>query len=155
MKLVINRLPYTSPLEECSINLEHLDGQHQDAAMANEVYKNLVKSKYDKFVCPSVFYEVNLVLVYDQDKGSLGAGKFKYMWLGPYIVTKMFKKGTYKLLDYKVNKLVDPKNGLYMKKYYAYDFKLRCVLFLSNMYICSKKMYLTHLAILLILLFLV
>jgi hypothetical protein len=48
---------------------------------------------------PRVFSEGDLVLVYDQDKDPLGAGKFKPMWFGPFIVKEVLKKGTYHLVD--------------------------------------------------------
>ena len=58
-------------------------------------------------------------MLWDQDKEPLGAGKFKPIWLGPYIVSKVLKKGAYDLTDFEGNKLPDPRNGLYLKKYYA------------------------------------
>ena len=44
------------------------------------------------------------MLVYDQDKEPLGARKFNSMWLGPYIVSKVLKKGSYELIEYDGNK---------------------------------------------------
>ena len=41
------------------------------------------------------------------------------MWLGPYIVLKVLKKGAYELTDVDGNKLLEPRNGLNLKKYYA------------------------------------
>lgn len=41
------------------------------------------------------------------------------MWIGPYIVSKVLKKGAYELTDYEGNKLAEPRNGLYLKKCYA------------------------------------
>ena len=49
----------------------------------------------------------------------MGAGKFKAMWLGPYVVSKVLSKGAYELVDFDGNKLPEPRNGLYLKKYYA------------------------------------
>ena len=65
------------------------------------------------------FSEGDLVLVYDQDKYVLGAGKFEPLWYGPYIISKVLKKGAYELVDYEGNKLARPRNGLYLKKYFA------------------------------------
>ena len=65
------------------------------------------------------FSEHNLVLVYDQDKDALGAGKFEPLWYGPYIISKVLKKGAYELVDYEENKLARPRNGLYLKQYFA------------------------------------
>ena len=58
-------------------------------------------------------------MLWDQDNEPLGAGKFKSMWLGMYVVSKVLKKGSYELTYYNDNKLPEPKNGLYLKKYYG------------------------------------
>jgi hypothetical protein len=41
------------------------------------------------------------------------------MWLGPFIIKEVFKKGTYHLVDFEGNALAEPRNGLYLKKYYS------------------------------------
>lgn len=64
---------------------------------------------------PGVFLEGDLVLVYDQDKDTLGAGKFEPLWHGPYIISKVLQKGAYELVDYEGNHLARPQNGLYLK----------------------------------------
>ena len=101
------------------VNLEHLDEQRRDALTANQAHKNTVKTQYDKLVKPWVFSKGELVLLWDQDKEPWRVGKFKAMWLGPYAVSKFLKKGTYELVDFDGNKLPEPRNGLYLKKYYA------------------------------------
>jgi hypothetical protein len=78
-----------------------------------------VKFQYDQFVHPQIFFEGNPILVYDQDKDPLGAGKFKPMWFKPFIVKKVLENGAYRLVDFKGNALSDPRNGLYLKKYYT------------------------------------
>ena len=85
----------------------------------NQAHKNRFKSQYVKSVKPRIFSKGELVFLWDQDKEPLGEGKFKSMWLGPYVVLKILKKGTYELIDFYGNKLPDPRNGLYLKKYYA------------------------------------
>ena len=60
-----------------------------------------------------------LVFLWNQDKEPLGEGKFKSMWLGPYEVSKVLKMRAYELTNYDGNKLSEPRNGLYLKKYYA------------------------------------
>jgi hypothetical protein len=61
----------------------------------NETHKKHVKSQYDKFVHPRVFLESHLVLVYDQDKDTLGIDKFNPMWHSPYRVRRALRKGAY------------------------------------------------------------
>ena len=86
---------------------------------ANKAHKNRLKSQYDKSVKPQIFSEGELVSLWDQDKEPMGVGKFRSMWLGPYIVSKVLKKGSYELIDFDGNKLAEPRKGLYLKKYYA------------------------------------
>ena len=49
----------------------------------------------------------------------LEEGKFEAMWRGPYIVRRVLEKGSYELVDYNGNPLSEPRNGWYLKKYYA------------------------------------
>ena len=41
------------------------------------------------------------------------------VWRGPYIVKRVLEKGTYELVGYEGMALAEPRNGLYLKKYYA------------------------------------
>lgn len=66
-----------------------------------------------------VFAEGDWVLVYDYGHDKLGAEKLKPLWNGPYIVKWLLQKGAYKLVDYDGNPMSEPRNGLYLKKYYA------------------------------------
>jgi hypothetical protein len=49
----------------------------------------------------------------------LDAGKFKTMWFRPFIVKEVLNKGAYHLVDIEGNCFTDPRNGLYLKKYYS------------------------------------
>jgi len=86
LKLAINLLRETSEEEARFFELIHLDETHRDAALANEAHKKRVKVQFDKNLKPHVFLEGDLVLLYDQDSDKLGAGKFKPLWMDPYIV---------------------------------------------------------------------
>ena len=57
--------------------------------------------------------------MWDQLKEPLAAGKFNPMWRGPYVVKHLLEKGVYELVDYEGTALAEPRNGLYLKKYYA------------------------------------
>ena len=85
----------------------------------NEAHKNRVKNQYDKSIKPHIFSKGELVLLWDQEKEPLGEGKFRSMWLGPFVMSKVLNKVAYELTDFKGNKLPEPRNGLYLKKYYA------------------------------------
>ena len=100
--------------------LGELDEHFQDALVALEVNKRRIKVQYDKSVCPRKFSEGDLVILWDQAKKTLGAGKFNPIWHGPYIVKCVLEKGTYELVYYEGTALVEPRNGLYLKKYYAW-----------------------------------
>ena len=119
LKLAIEILPDTSALEEHLVQLEQLDEQHWDALVALEVNKHHVKVQYDNFVHPRRFSDGHLVLLWEQLKEPLGAGKFNPMWRGSYVVKHVLEKGTYELVDYEGMALAELRNGLYLKKYYA------------------------------------
>ena len=116
LKLAVELLPDTSPLEERLVHLEQLDEQCWDALVALEVNKRCVKVQYDKSVFPRVFSEGDLVLLWDQSKEPLGVGKFNPMWRRPYVVKCVLEKGAYDLVDYKGMALVEPRNAIYLKK---------------------------------------
>eukprot|EP00253_Pinus_taeda_P019087 PITA_19087 len=81
--------------------------------------QSMFKTQYDSAVRHGVFSEGDFVLVYDQDKNALGVGKFMSMWYGPFINKQLLEKGAYELVDFEGNKLAEPRNGLYLKKYFA------------------------------------
>jgi hypothetical protein len=119
LKLEVQLFPDTSPLEEWLLYLEQLNEKHYDVALANEAHKHKFKCQYDQSIHPQIFSEGDLVLVYNQDKEPLGAGKFKPMWLGPFIIKEVLKKGAYRLVDFEGNALAEPRNELYLKKCYS------------------------------------
>jgi hypothetical protein len=86
LKLAIELLPNTSSSEERLLYLMQLDKTCHDTTLVIETQKKRVKAQYDKHVKPRVFYEGDLVLLYEQDCDLLGAEKFEAMWRGPYIV---------------------------------------------------------------------
>ena len=104
-----------------------------------EVNKRRVKVQYDKYVHPRRFSEGDLVLLWDQPKELFGAGKFNPMWCGPYVVKRVLEKGAFELVDYERTALAEPRNGLYLKKYYArYSSKAAyCILLYSIVYYCT------------------
>jgi hypothetical protein len=119
LKLAAQLLPETFALEVRLVELKQLDETHKDVATTNEAHNYCVKIQYDKSIHPRVFFEGDLVLVYDQASDTLGAGKFVMMWHGLYIVKRVLSKGSYELQGYEGNCLKEPQNGLYLKKYYA------------------------------------
>ena len=78
-----------------------------------------MKVQYDRTVQPRSFNEGELVLTYDQKHDKLGAGKIESKWHLPYIVSHVLEKGAYELVDYDGMPSGEPRNGLYLKRYYA------------------------------------
>ena len=87
--------------------------------MALEVNKCYIKVQYDKSIYPRRFSEGDLVLLWDQAKEPLGARKFNPMWHGPYVVKHVLEEGAYELVNYEETALVEPRNGIYLEKYYV------------------------------------
>ena len=119
LKHAIYLLPETSEEEACILNLIHLDETCREAQLANKAQRRRIKAQYDKNVQPRIFSEDDLVLVYDQEADVIGIGKFEPLWHGPYIVKRFLSKCTYELVDYDGIPLAQPRNGLYLKCYYA------------------------------------
>jgi hypothetical protein len=80
LKLVVELLPNTSAKEECLLYLMRLDETRRDATLVIEAQKKRVKAQYEKHVKPHIFSKGDLVLLYEQDRDMLGAGKFEPMW---------------------------------------------------------------------------
>jgi len=87
--------------------------------LASEAYQKRVKDQYDQNVNPRTYSKGDLVLVYDQANEKLGTGKFESMWHGPYIIKCVLAKGAYELVNYDGLPLGKPRNGLYLRKYFA------------------------------------
>eukprot|EP00253_Pinus_taeda_P028196 PITA_28196 len=119
LKLAIDLLPDTSKEETRFLELIHLDETYREAALANKAHKKRIKAQYDRNVKPRVFSERDLVLLYDQEADKLGAGKFEPLWMGTYILKRVLAKGAYELANYDGIPLSQPRNGLYLKRYYA------------------------------------
>lgn len=119
LKLSVKLLPGTSTEEECLLRMMCLDEIRQDDAMVNKAHKKHIKAQYEKSLKPRVFSEGDLVLLYDLEYDKFGLGKFELMWLGPYIVKHVLAKGAYDIVDFDGVPLVQPRNGMYLKKYYA------------------------------------
>eukprot|EP00253_Pinus_taeda_P032887 PITA_32887 len=119
LKLAVDLLPRTSEEEAHFLELIQLDETRLDAASTNEAHKTRVKAQFDKNVKPRIFSKGDLVLLYDEESDKLGVGKFKSLWMGPYIVKRVLAKGASELMDYDGIPLGQPCNGLYLKHYYA------------------------------------
>ena len=100
--------------------INKLDATRHDANLANEAHKRQTKVQYNRSVQPRSFNEGELVLTYDQKHDKLGVGKLESMWHGWYIISCVLEKGAYESIYYDRIPLVEPRNGLYLKKYYSW-----------------------------------
>ena len=119
LQIVVQLLTVTFEEEKHLLYLAQLDETRRDVALAIETHAKRMKSQYDRNVTPRNFLEGDLVLLYDQANDKLGAGKFMPMWHGPFIVKRKLAKGAYELVDFDGVSLGKPRNGLYLKRYYA------------------------------------
>jgi hypothetical protein len=119
LNLAIELLPNTTAEEEHLLYLMQLYKTRHDAMLVIETQNKRVKAQYDKHVKPHVFFEGDLVLLYDQNRDLLGASKFDPMWLGHYKVKQVLEKGDYKLFDYNGVPLGEPRNGIYLNNFYS------------------------------------
>eukprot|EP00253_Pinus_taeda_P006729 PITA_06729 len=119
LRMAIELLPATSEEERRLLYLAQLDENRRDAALAIKSHAKRVKAQYDRNVTPRNFLEAYLVLLYDQANDKFGAGKFMPMWHGPFVVKRKLAKGAYELVDFDEVSLGKPRNGLYLKRYYA------------------------------------
>lgn len=60
------------------------------------------------------------------------------MWMGPYIVKHVLAKGAYELVDYDGIPLSQPRNGMYLKRYYAWLSVVKPTIYMLSlhMYVC-------------------
>ena len=119
LKLAVELLLDTSTEEERFLYLNNLDETRRDATLANEAHMKCVKAQYDKSVQPHALNKGDLVLTYDHRYDKLGKGKLESMWYGPFVISRVLDKGAYKIVDYDGIPLGKPRNGLYLKRYYA------------------------------------
>ena len=76
LRLVVELLPDTSPLEERLILLEQTNGDRCATLQGIQADKTWSNSHFDSHVHPRTFSEGNMVLFYDQANDKLGKGKF-------------------------------------------------------------------------------
>ena len=119
MKLATNLLPDTYDEEERLLDLIHLDETRREVALANEAHMRRIKAQYECNVKPRTFLEGDLVLLYEQEADKIGTGKFEPLWNGPNIVKRVLAKGACELVYYDGIPQAQPRNGLYLKRYYA------------------------------------
>jgi hypothetical protein len=119
LKLAVELLPNTTDLEECLIHLEQqLDEQHRDATVAIEEINDMLRSSTISLSIPDSTLRVTWFFFMTKLKNRWGR-KIQSHVAHPYIVRHVLEKGAYELEYYEGNVLDEPRNGLYLKRYYA------------------------------------
>eukprot|EP00253_Pinus_taeda_P007725 PITA_07725 len=72
LKLAVELLPNTTPVEECLLYLEWLDETRRLASLAIEAQEKRAKTHFDHTVHPCSFVEGDLGLLYDQANDKMG-----------------------------------------------------------------------------------
>ena len=119
LRLTVEILPDTLPLEEWLLQLEQTIEDCRAALQAIEVVKTRSKSYYDSHVHSPTFSEGDMVLVYDQANDKLGKGNFESLWYGPYVIHHCLGKEAYILVDSDGQLLENAYNELYLKIFYS------------------------------------
>ena len=95
LRTAIEILPDTTPMEQRLLHLESLDKDCRSSLQNNEATKKWSKATFYCHVNLRSFHEGDLVLAYNIAHDTLGHGKFKSLWHGPYIIQHCLTKGTY------------------------------------------------------------
>ena len=82
------------------------------------MYQKRIARAYNKKIKPGKIKEGDLVLKLSKPIMTDPRGKFKPNWKGPYLIKKLFSKGTAILSDLKGNKFKEPMNLDKLKEYF-------------------------------------
>jgi hypothetical protein len=119
LRIAIEILFDTAPMEQYLLNLESLNEYRQSSLQNNEAAKKWSKATFECHVNLRLFNEGDLILSYDIAHDTLDHGKFESLWHVPYIIQHCLTKGAYILASPKCYPLKEHVNGLYLKKFYA------------------------------------
>lgn len=101
--------------------LEALDEKRITALEHLKAYQQRIKRSYGKRVVSKDFEMGDMVLQENISNTTARdelKGKFEPNWVGPYLVTKVFGRGTYRLSTLHGEVLKNPINARHLKKYY-------------------------------------
>ncbi|XP_026399787.1 uncharacterized protein LOC113295675 [Papaver somniferum] len=100
--------------------LDILDSRRDKSEERTQTYKSRIFRAYDKAVKPRVFKVEDLVLKTARHiQKDMSASKFSPKWEGPYVITKAYNTGYYKIIKEDGGKLEAVINGKWLKAYYA------------------------------------
>ena len=84
----------------------------------SQLYQKRIAQAYNKNIRPGKVKEGDLVLKLTRPIMTDPRGKFKLNWEGPYLVKKLFSKGTVVISDLEGNEFKEPINLDKLKKYF-------------------------------------
>ena len=112
LRLAVDLLPDTFPLEEWLLQLEKTIEDYWASLQAIEAAKMWSNAHYDFHVHPRTFSEGDMVLVYDLHNDKLGKGKFESIWYGPYVIHCFLEEGAYTIIEFDGQLLENPRNEI-------------------------------------------
>ena len=95
-----------------------IDEKWLKAMYHSQLYQKRIARAYNKKIKPGMIKEGDLVLKHTKTLLTDPRGKFKPNWEGPYLVKKVFSKGTLILTDLEGNEFRNPINMDKLKKYF-------------------------------------
>ena len=116
-------------LENHVHEIEWLQRRHDELALLDErrlkaiehtrAYQNRMARSFNKKVKPRGIREGDLVVKVKPPTRDKPRGKWEPVWIGPYVVQKIFSGGAMQLADLDGNPFVHPVNGDKLRRYYA------------------------------------
>jgi len=101
--------------------LEALDEKRINALEHLRAYQQRIKRAYGKKVVPKAFEVGDMVMQENISNTTVEddlKGKFEPNWVGPYIITEVHGRGSYRLSTLDGEVLKNPINARHLKKYH-------------------------------------
>ncbi|XP_026383948.1 uncharacterized protein LOC113279468 [Papaver somniferum] len=96
--------------------LDTLDSRIYKAEERTQTYRSRISRAYEKVVKPRVFRVGDLVLkTVKYIQQDMSASKFSPKWEGPYVITKAYNTGYYKIIKEDRVEIINPKTGMVSK----------------------------------------
>ncbi|XP_026450790.1 uncharacterized protein LOC113350899 [Papaver somniferum] len=101
--------------------LDTLDSRRGKAEERAQMYRNMISRAYDKTIRPRVLKKMRFGLkeTAKHIQQDMPAPKFSPKWEGPYVITKAYSTGYYKIVKVDGGKLEAVINGKWLKAYHA------------------------------------
>ncbi|XP_023753321.1 uncharacterized protein LOC111901669 [Lactuca sativa] len=98
------------------LDIQELEEIRNEAYENEVLYKEKTKSFHEMMITRKVFHKGQKVLLY-HSRFKLIPGKLRSCWVGPFVVTNVFKHGAIEITSEKTGKIFKV-NGHHLKTYY-------------------------------------